>query len=868
LPSKTPAKRSGSPKAAFRVPPQVRPTHYQLHIEPNLEAGTFAGEAAIELTLEQATDRIYLHAVDLELHDAVIRWGRDQEPVQVVPRPADEVVEVRLARRLPAGKTRIAFGFRGVLQKMLRGFYGATSEGRRYAFTQLEATDARRFFPCFDEPSFKARFTFSVTTEAKNAVISNSPVEREEALGSGRKRVHFATTPRLSTYLCALCVGELEASEERRVGRTPIRVWHVPGKGHLTEFALEAAVASLTRLEDYFSLDYPYDKLDLIAVPDFEAGAMENAGAVTFRETLLLIDPKNATLAEKKRVAEVIAHELAHMWYGDLVTMAWWNDLWLNEAFATWMAFRVIDAWKPEWRMWNNFEHHRAAAFGLDALANTHPIYTEVLNPAQATENFDAITYEKGASVVRMVENYLGANAFRSGVRKYIRRHREANAEAADLWRALEESSGQKVNQVVRAWIEQPGFPLVAAKRVEKDGTASLDLRQQRFFANPKAENTKQRWPLPMVLKIGSKRGSVRLQRHLMTKARERVELGSVATSAWVYANAAEGGFYRPLHDEQNLALLSQNLPTALTAAERMGLVGHQWAAVRGGHAPIESFLDLAGRLGDEVDFDVLDGLAGPLRYIDDYIVPDAGAEARARYRGWLSATFGPAFAQLGWDAAAGESDDVRVRRASLLRLAGELAESEPIGAEASRRFLAYLADRAALEPNLADGVVAIAARRGDAAVYDRLLAAVGGAKTPQERRRFQLALADFGVPALVKRTLASTLSEEIPTQDVGLVYMRLFANADAREHTWAFIKKNWTAVAKRLPPMMVSRVVDSTPTLRSKEYRRDVAAFFKAHPVPTARRALQQALERFDLNAELSRRTAKSLGRWLASRG
>jgi len=861
-----PTKRTaGAPRAAFRLPAEVRPLHYQIHIEPNLSAGTFSGSANIEISLERPADSIYLHAVDLTLRGATVRAGREQFDVVVVARPKDEVVEIRLPRRLAAGKARLLFDFDGVLQKSLRGFYAASSAGRRYAFTQLEATDARRFFPCFDEPSFKARFTFSVTTDAAHTVISNSPVAREETLPDGRKRVHFNPTPKLSTYLCALCVGELEGSEERRVGRTPIRVWHVPGKGHLTSFALEAAVAALTRLEDYFSLDYPYEKLDLVAVPDFEAGAMENAGAVTFRETLLLIDPANSTLAEKKRVAEVIAHELAHMWYGDLVTMAWWNDLWLNEAFATWMAFRIVDEWRPEWRMWNNFEHHRAAAFSLDALANTHPIYTEVLNPAQATENFDAITYEKGASVVRMVENYLGPVLFRSGVRKYIRRHREANAAAADLWRALEEASGQKVNQVVRAWIEQPGFPLLKTERRPRDGKTEVELQQSRFFANPKASDSKQRWPLPLVVKVGTRRGSTRLVRHLMTKSRDRLEIGSAATVAWYYANASEGGFHRPLHDEENLAVLAQSLSTHLSAAERMGLLGHQWAATRGGHARIESFLDLAGRLGDESDFDVLDSLGGPLRYIDDYLAPGAGAAAQAQLHGWTEATFGPAFSALGWGrAGSDESEDVRARRASLLRFVGELAEAGDVVGEAVTRFDAYLADRSALEPNLADSVVAIAARSGDASTYERILAAVPGAKTPQERRRFQLALADFRAAALTDRTLALALSEEISTQDVGLVFIRLLANPAARERTWSFIKKNWDKVSKRLPPMMVSRVVDATPSLRSRAYKKDVAAFFRAHPVATARRAIQQALERFDLNEEFSRRAAKGLGAWL----
>lgn len=857
-----------APDGGFRLPEHVRPTHYRVHLTPDLDQGSYRGEAEIQVDVARAVDAIELHAVDLTIEEAEVGCGRVASPASVVPHPARETVALRLPRRLAAGAARIRLRFAGTLQQSLRGFYGAASNGRRYGFTQLEATDARRFFPCFDEPGFKARFSFAVTARARHAVISNSPVARVVDGGDGWKTVHFAPTPPLSTYLCALAVGELECSEERRVGRTPIRVWHVPGKGHLTGFALEAAVESLSRLERYFGLAYPYQKLDLVAVPDFEAGAMENAGAVFFRETLLLVDPRTITLAEQKRVAEVVAHELAHMWYGDLVTMAWWNDLWLNEAFATWMAFRIVDEWRPDWRMQNNFEHHRSAALALDALANTHPIYVEVRDPAQATENFDAITYEKGAAVVRMVETYLGASVFRAGVRRYIRRHREGNARAADLWRALEEVSGRRVNRVVRAWIEQPGFPLLAVQRRDRRGRASLDCRQRRFFSDPKTRAGTQLWPIPLAVKIGGGRAP-RVARHLVTKRRQRVALGRTDATAWYYANAAEGGFYRPLHDAANLsALAASPIPSALTAVERMGLIGHQWAAVRAGHVAIESFLDLADDLGGETDHDVLSTLAGPLRFIEDELLDAAGPSARPLFQRWLAEMFRGAWEELGWVASRGEADDRRLRRAAVLRIAGEIAEDPAIAAGAERRFPAYLRRRTSIDANLTDSLVSIVARRGGAEEFERYLRAAETAKTPQDRRRFQCALAEFARPALVDRTLSLTVTEAIATQDVGIVLVRLLANRAARARTWEFITKRWPALSRRLPPMMVSRLVDATPMLKTKEYERDVAAFFRAHPVPTARRALQQALERFGLNREFRRRAARGLLRWLKENG
>src|SRR2546427_10139320 len=373
----------------FRLPRDVRPTEYALHLEPDLDAGRFSGEVRITVRLDRARAAVTLHAADLKIERAAAEVGSREVPVRTSLQRADEPVTRRFARPLPAGEAILRLRFAGALNQHLRGFYAAQADGRRYAFTQCEAADARRVLPCFDEPAFKARFQVAVTIASGHVAVSNGPVEREESAGGrGNQRiVRFARTPPLSTYLLALAVGPLEASPVRQSGPTPIRIWHVPGKGQLVDFGLEAAAEALRRLEDYFGIPYPYGKLDLVAVPDFEAGAMENAGAVFFRETLLLLDPATASLSERKRAAEVIAHELAHMWYGDRVTMAWWDDLWLNEAFATWMAYRVVDEWRPDWRLWHAFEHDPGRAPPLGALAHTPPIFPQGRRVARATPN-------------------------------------------------------------------------------------------------------------------------------------------------------------------------------------------------------------------------------------------------------------------------------------------------------------------------------------------------------------------------------------------------------------------------------------------------------------------------------------------------
>ena len=856
-------------KVGHRLAPDVVPRRYDLRLEVDPEAGDdYRGEVEIELELGSARRAIELHAAELRVAKARIATADGSRPARVSAQPRTETITLAFAKPIGPGPATLVLSFSGKLRGNLRGLYRASAPGHRYAFSQLEAADARRFFPCFDEPAMKARFRISVTTRAAATVLSNAPIEREEKHAGGRKTVHFAETPPLSTYLVALAVGALEPSIATRCGPTEIRVWHVPGKGALTGFALEAARECLARLERWFDIPYPYAKLDLVAVPDFEAGAMENAGAVFFRENLLLLDAKTATIAEKKRAAEVICHELAHMWYGDLVTMAWWDDLWLNESFATWMAFHIVDDWRPEWKMWLDFQHHRAAALRLDALKNTHPIHCEVRTPSEATENFDLITYEKGASVVRMIERYLGPKTFQDGVRAYVERHREANATAADLWRALAEAAGEPVDPIVRGWIEQDGFPVLTLRRARQAGRTTLALRQDRFSDDPRRPfraASAKRWAIPWVGRVADARGRVRVVRQVITTATAKSDLGAGETR-FVYGNADEGGFFRVLHDPASLAGILDNLPL-LGAVERMGLVENQWALVRAGRAGIESFLDLADAFGDEPEADVLLALRAPIAFLEDRLAPVAGADVPERVRDWVASRFGPAFLELGWDASPDEADDRRLRRAALISLLGEVAEWPPVLVAAAERFERYLDAREAIEANLADPVVLLAARSGDAARFAAVEQALERAATPQERRRFLFALAEFRETRLIDRTLALCLTDRVPTQDMAFVLVRLLGNRAARERAWSFVQKRWSRLARRMPPMLASRLVEATPALGPK-HRRGVAAFFRSHPLPTGTRALEQALERFDLDARFTKGAAKGFVRWLDRHG
>jgi puromycin-sensitive aminopeptidase len=851
----------------LRLPATPRPKSYDLHLKIDPRRDRFRGEVALELVSEKRVRRILLHSVDLDIDRVALEDCKGSVGIREwAARAKDEMIELRLERALEPGDATLRVTYKGPIRSDLRGLYLARSGRRRYAVTQLEATDARRVFPCFDEPAMKARFRVQVTTPNANTIISNAPQIRSTRHGA-QKTVDFAETPPLSTYLVALIVGELEGSQARKCGQTPIRVWAVPGNRKLMGFALEAAHESLSRLERYFGLPYPYAKLDLIAVPDFEFGAMENAGAVTFRESLLLVDPKTVTLQEKKRVAEVIAHELAHMWYGDLVTMAWWDDLWLNEAFATWMAFTVVADWKPEWQMWLDFERHRAAAFSLDALRNTHPIYTTVRSPSEATENFDAITYEKGASVVRMVERWLGAPVFRKGVRRYIRRHREGNARAQDLWEALEEASGGPVAPVVREWIERPGFPVVELRRTDEAGKSILELRQDRFYTRPGPPSEDESpWPVPLVLRVRPTRGRTRVVRQLLDRRETRIPLGGSDDIRWVYANADEGGFYRALHHGELLAALLRDRDR-LAPVERVGLAGHQWAALRSGRADLSDLLSVVETYRDEEEPEALESLLGGLAFLADPVAWSAGASLENHWRAWVAENFGEAFHALGWRSKRGESDSARLRRAALLRIVGGIAEDPGVVEEAEAAFVRYRRDRTSLDPNLAGPVVEIAAWSGDKAQFEAYVREVKRARTPQDRMRFQMALAAFRDPVLIQRALELTLTDLIPTQNVALLLGRLLSGTHQREAAWEFVQKRWSELSTRLPPGLASRLVLALPALHTRRHKREVSQFFRAHPLPTAQRALKQTLERFDLDNELRRRTVPQLRTWLRDR-
>ncbi|HUJ28043.1 MAG TPA: M1 family aminopeptidase [Myxococcales bacterium] len=816
----------------FRLPLDVRPVRYSAHLAPDLDKGTFDGRLELELTLAQPRREIHLHALGLDVQKA---RARPSSKASITADAESETVTLQFESELPKGTHLLDIAWSGKFTPGLRGLYRAGP----LAVTQFEAADARRVFPCFDEPAFKAKWAIQLVGIDVPALSNGSPKRQDNTIA-------FTETPPLSSYLIALCIGELASSEPAKVRNYEVRTWAVPQKQQLTAFGQNVAVSVLPLLEDYFGQPYAYGKVDQVGVPDFEAGAMENAGLITYREVALLLDPATAPLNVQKRVAEVITHELSHQWFGNLVTMVWWDDLWLNEAFATWMAYKVVDQWKPEWRVWMDFEVGKGSALHLDALKSSHPIRAEIKNAEEAGESFDAITYEKGGAILRMIEGYLGEDAFRDGIRLYMRKHREKNATADDLWGALAESSGQPILELANAWIRQTGYPLL---RIEEQ-QGKLKLSQQRFFADPSAQPESTRWLVPVVLRLGG-----REQRVLMEGQAETVE--PAARFDWVLGNAGARGFYRVAYDAELLRRLIEALPE-LRPEERMGLVSDQWALVRASQAKLDSFLQLLAGFKGEADHVVLDEVVGRLSYLEHRCV---SAQDREAFHEWVRRLFTPAAADLGWDRREGDDDERRLRRATVLRALALVGRDPASVQTALERFHS----RQHLDPNLLDTVVAVAARNADLQQFQHLQVLTQSELDPAARRRFLHALAMVEHPDLVQRAVDLALDDFVQMQDFSSYLGTLLANRATREAAWTLVQTRWAQVRKKGDsPMILRRLVESLGNLPERRHLEEVERFLASPDLSPAKQAVAQTLERLRMDVALRERLMPEVAAFL----
>ncbi|MGH9166090.1 MAG: M1 family metallopeptidase, partial [Acidimicrobiales bacterium] len=800
----------------YRLPRSVEPQHYHLTFSLDVPASSFTGEERVRVLVREPVTEVVVNAVDLAILAAEL-VAEDGTTLAATVRlePDDERAVLVLDGTAGPGVHTLHLTFTGGIGDMLRGIYRSNyTDGdgvtHTLATTQFEPTDARRAFPCWDEPDRKASFTTTLIVDADAVAIANGAETEVTDLGNGTKQVEFAETMPMSTYLVALVVGRLEVTEPVDVDGVPLRVACVPGKAHLAGFALEVGAHALAFFTRYFGVAYPADKLDLIALPDFAMGAMENLGAVTFRETALLVDPARATRVELERVADVIAHELAHMWFGDLVTMKWWNGIWLNEAFATFMELLCVDAFRPDWQRWVSFGSSRSVALTVDGLATTRPVEFPVHRPEEAEGMFEVLTYQKGASVLRMLERYVGGEPFRAAIARYIADHAYANTDTADLWDAVEAVTGEPARATMDSWIYQGGYPVVSVEAVE--GTGRIRLTQQRFRYLSAADGETPLWQVPVLLRA-SVGGEVTRHRLLLESASVEVDLGGEAD--WLVVNESGWGFFRTRYDAGLAARLRDNLGR-LDALERFGLVGDTWASVLAGLTPVDDLLSLAVLLAAETDPSVWSVLLSALTYLDR-MLDDAD---RPLLQAFVARLAGPALERLGWEPGAGEAERTRTLRGTLIIALGGLGADPDVRATAAAVHSRYLADPAGVDGDVAGAVLAVVAAAGADEDHGRFVARYRAAVNPQEEMRYLYGLAGFSAPHLVAQTfeLART---EVRSQNAPLVMGGLLADRVAGAQAWALVTEHWDELADRFPENLLERMLESVVTLS----RPDLAA-------------------------------------------
>lgn len=823
---------------AQRLPSDVHPQHYALHLTPDLKAATFSGSETIDVTLDHAATAIILNAIELKISS--VKAGGQIGTISYDE--GKEQATFTFPSALPAGKASLAIEFTGILNDKLRGFYLSKTAKRNYAVTQFESTDARRAFPAFDEPALKATFDLSLTVDNSDIVIANTNMLSDKPAPNGMHTQSFATTPKMSTYLLAFQVGDWVCTSGQADG-IPIRSCSTPDKLALTPFALHAAEHFLHYYNQYFGVKYAMPKLDMIGIPDFEAGAMENWGCITYRETALLVDEKTAPLSAKKLVAVDVAHEMAHQWFGDLVTMQWWDNLWLNEGFATWMEYKAVDEWQPTWGLREDEALSLNGTLNLDAAAQTRPIRSKADTPAEINEQFDGIAYGKAGAVIGMVEHYVGDKDFQKGLHAYMEAHKFGNATAEDFWNAQTAASKKPVDKIMESFVSQLGEPLLRTEFTNGQYTTV----QTRFFLSPPAQVPAQSWTVPVCVKGGS--------------CQVVTSDGSIkAASAGAYVNADAKGFYRSSYDEASLRALLASA-TTLRASERILLVGDRYALLRSGQGTVGSYLDLVAALKSDPNAQVLDQSLSGYRSIRDRVATEPQVE---QLKAWVRQQFGPVYASLGAPEA-GESLQQTQQRISLFTLLGG-ADDLAVVAEAKRSAAKALAGDTATDPEMMRAAVNVAADHGDAAMYDQLQHIAETSSNPTDQTEALFTLPTFTDRALVQRTLEYAVGGKVRNQDSWILLSSLLQRPETRVQAWTYIKANWDKVRAQFTTSSGNRVVSAAGAFCSAADRTDVQQFFASHPVQASERALRDALDSIDTCTRVRAAQQPGLQAWLAT--
>jgi aminopeptidase N len=854
------------PSRAQRLPDTVVPDSYDLKFAPDLPEATFTGEETIHVHIQKPTTSVTLNSAEIEIMEASIASGDFRQAAFFKTDDKTETATITVPSTVPAGSAEIHIRFSGILNDKLRGFYLSQTPRRRYAVTQFEATDARRAFPCFDEPAYKAVFRISLVVDKNDTAISNgSIVSDTPGPQAGKHTLQFSDTPRMSSYLVAMMVGDF-ACVEGSADQIPIRVCAVPEKRQLLDYALLSAENNLKFYDTYFSVKYPYHKLDIVAFPDFSAGAMENLAAITYRETLLTIDDRTASVGAHEAVVSVLAHEMAHMWFGDLVTMQWWNDIWLNEGFATWMSAKPAESWKPEWHGERAEIQETLTALSADAITSIRPIRANAETPAEIETLFDGIAYGKAASVLRMVEAYVGTETFRKGANAYLEKHAYANATAEDFWNQMTATSGKPVDQILAGFIQQPGAPLISVKtscsqkklgKFKKAWTTQVALSQQRYFSDAAKldSGSPELWQVPVNLRPAGAKDSTYV---LLQGRQQTFDLPGCA--AWVFANGGGRGYYRSEYEPAGLGKISSEMETSLTPEERMRFVGDVWSMVYVGHLKVGDYLDILQKMKSERTREVVEEITSRFASLHDYVVAAADRPALEK---WIRDFLRPIANELGETPVSGEPDEKRALRSDVFAALGTYGRDPQLLAESRTLVEQYMRDPGSVDASLAKSALNISALTGDAALYDKYVQQMRAAKTPEEYYNYFAALGRFPDPALTERTFALALSPEVRNQDLFFLG-NTFANPDTQAAAWELLKTNYDALVAKAGTELGGGLVDFAGVFCDERLGDDAQDFFASKNIPGAERQLKNAKDDVSNCVQLRRLQQSNLSAYL----
>ena len=849
-----------------KLPKNVVPTDYSIRIVPNIDKFAFTGAETVKVKVRSSVHQLVLNALELEIVDASLD-GKALPKSTIKIDKEKELLTLALPSELPPGDHTLALSFSGKINQQGQGLfyvrYQEQGSGVQKIMlgTQFEATDARRFFPCWDEPAFRARFQLTAVVPENWLAVSNMPIASEKKIAGG-KEVRFAATPPMSSYLNVFVAGELDLIESR-IGPTQIRVIVTKGKAELGRYALEVTAQILQYYNEYFGLPYPLPKLDQIALPGGFGGAMENWGGITYFESALLFDPKNSSAETKQNIYEVLAHEMAHQWFGDLVTMAWWDNLWLNEGFASWMGTKCTAHFNPQWEVWlrRNLPRDPTRRVGItkeqamegDARSTTHPIQQPIATEAEANSAFDDITYKKGQSFLRMLESFLGDDVFRDGIRRYIAAHEYSNSTTADLWNALSEASKKPVAEIAAGWTEQPGFPVV---KVRREADEKVRLTQERFTVNFKNAPPLQ-WKIPLTYSvIGQAPATL-----LMTGKTDILQ--NIPADRSLKLNVKGAGNYRVEYDEPSWSLLLEALPK-LSIEDRVNLLSDTWALAQADRAPISLFFGLVEKLPASTDIAEREQIVNVLDFINGLLVGNPEREKFQRYaRSLLRRTF----ETLSWDPKQGEPPTTGNLRASLIEALGDLNDPE-IVAGCRERFEKYLANPASLAPDLRPAIFAIVGRYADEKTWTKLHEL--GLKTTsiEEKQNYYNALACATDPKLVKKTLAIALTDELPTSRAIFLVPKVARDSGHPDIAWEFAKANMNSLLAKTDAAGVNRYAPSLFTFFSDNSRADeLKTYAKNNLPPASAPEVAKAVDEIQFRAEFKKRLTSQLNAWIGQK-